>query len=163
MALRWDAVGMPPGDYSAIVADIVLFDHRIGCSSILLRAECSNSSGSGSLLQRILGSAFVGGVFPLPVRAFLQIHCRGHFRGDPCLVVYAPRGLEVSMLLMLLFLVILGLGGGSLPWSYVPTPIIVPILRRCLLLPGILHGRLLPGHHINRCVVGWDNSCHLNL
>ena len=35
-------------------------------------------------------------------------------------------------------------------WSYVPTPIIVPILRQCLLLPGILRGRLLTGHRINR-------------
>ena len=158
MALRWADVAMPPGDYSAIVADVVLVDHRVGCSSILLWSECSNFSGSGSVLRRILGFAFVWGFVPLPVRAFLQIHCRGHFRGDPCLVVYAPRGLEVSMLLMLLFLVILGLGGGSLPWSYVPTPIIVPILRRCLLLTGILRGQLLMGHRINRWLVGWDNS-----
>ena len=70
----------------------------------------------------------------------------------------AARGLEVSILLLLLLLVILRLGGGILPWSYVPTPIIVPILRRCLLLTGILRRRLLMGHRINRWLVGWDNS-----
>ena len=74
----------------------------------------------------------------------------------------AASGFEV-LLLLLMLLVILGLGGGRLSWSYVPTPIIAPISRRCLLLPGILHGRLLTGHRINRCFVGWDNSCHLHL
>ena len=92
MALRWAAVGIPPGDYSTIVADVVLVDYCVGCLSILLRAECSNSSGSGSLLRRILGYAFVGGFTPLPVRTFLQFFCRGHFRGNPCLVVYGHQG-----------------------------------------------------------------------
>ena len=88
MALLWAAVGMTLVYYSTIVADVVLVDHRVGCSSTPLCDECSNSSGSGSLLRKILGSAFVGGFVPLPVRIFLQIRCRGHIRGDPCLVVY---------------------------------------------------------------------------
>ena len=92
MALRWAAVGIPPGDYSAIVSDVVLVEQHVGCSSIPLRAECSNLSGSGSFLRRILVSAFVGGFVPLPVRALLQIRCRGHFRDDPCLVVYGRQG-----------------------------------------------------------------------
>ena len=80
----------------------------------------------------------------------------------PVLLYSATSGLEV-LLLLLLLLVNLGLCGGSLPWSYVPIPIIGSILLRCLLLPGILRWRLLTGHHINRCIVGWDNPCHLHL
>ena len=91
MALRWAAVGMPPGCYSAIVADVFLVDHHVGCSSTLIRAACPNSSGSGSLLRRIVGSAFVGGFAPLPVRVFLQICCRSHICGDPCLFVYGHQ------------------------------------------------------------------------
>ena len=91
MALHWAAVGMPPGCYSAIVVDVVLVDHRVGCSSTPLRAECSNLSGSASLLQRIVGSALVGGFVPLPARILLQIRCRGHIRGNPCLVVYGHQ------------------------------------------------------------------------
>ena len=91
MALRWAAVGMTPGCYSAIVADVVLVDHRVGCSSTLLRAVCSNLSGSASLLWRIVGSAPVGGFFPLPVRILLQIRCRGHILGDSCLVVFGHQ------------------------------------------------------------------------
>ena len=87
MALRWDAVGMPPGYYSAIVDEVVLFDHRVGCSSTPLRADSSNSSGSG----------FVGGFVPLPVRAFLQICCRGHIHGDSCLVVYGCQWVGSSV------------------------------------------------------------------
>ena len=92
MALRWAAVRKTPGYYSAIVSDVVLVDHRVGCLSIPLRAECSNLSGSGSLLRQILVSTFVGGFVPLSVRVFLQIHCHGHIRCDPCLVVYGLYG-----------------------------------------------------------------------
>ena len=91
MALHWAAVGMPPGCYSAIVVDVVLVDHRVGCSLTPLRAECSNLSGSASLLQRIVGSALVGGFVPLPTRILLQIRCRGHICGNPCLVVYGHQ------------------------------------------------------------------------
>ena len=82
---------MPPGCYSAIVAGFVLVDHHVGCSSTPLRAECSNSSGSASLLWQIVGSAPVGGFFPLPVRILLQIRCRGYIRDDSCLVVYGHQ------------------------------------------------------------------------
>ena len=92
MALRCAAVGMPPGDYSAIVADVVLVDRRVGFSSIPLRAECSNFSGSGSLLRRILSSVFVGGFVPLPVRALLQIHRRGYGRGNRFGEIHAQGG-----------------------------------------------------------------------
>ena len=81
MVLRWAAVGIPPGYYSAIVADVFLIDHRVGCLSTPLRAVCSNSSGFG----------FVGGFIHLPVRVPLQIHCRGHICGDSCLVVYSRQ------------------------------------------------------------------------
>ena len=46
---------------------------------------------------------------------------------------------------------------------YVPNPIIGSISLRFLLLPGILHRWLLTGHHINRCIAGWDDSCHMYL
>ena len=36
-------------------------------------------------------SAPVGDFVPLPVRILLQIRCRGHIRGDPCLVVYGHQ------------------------------------------------------------------------
>ena len=38
-----------------------------------------------------MGSAPVGGFVPLPVHVLLQIRCRGHIRGDPCLVVYGHQ------------------------------------------------------------------------
>ena len=38
-----------------------------------------------------MGSASVGGFVPLPVHSFLQIRCRGHIRGNPCLVVYSRQ------------------------------------------------------------------------
>ena len=91
MALRWSTVGMPPDCYFAIVDGVVLVDHRVGCPSTPLRDECSNSSGSASLLWRIVGSAPVGGFVSLPVRIILQIHCRGHIRSNPCLVVYGHQ------------------------------------------------------------------------
>ena len=91
IALRWAAVGMPPGCYSAIVAGVVLVDHRVGCFSTPLRAECSNSSGSTSLLWRIVGSAPVGGFVPLPVIILFQIRCRGHILGDSCIVVFGHQ------------------------------------------------------------------------
>ena len=94
MALRWAAVGMPPGYYYATVSGVVLADYRVGCSSTLLWAECSNSSGSASLLWRIVGSVPVGGFVPLPVRKLLQIRCRGHILGDPCLVVFDHQWAE---------------------------------------------------------------------
>ena len=97
MALRWAAVGITPGYYSAIVADVVLIDHHVGCSSTPLCDECSNSSGSGSLLRKIVGSGFVGGFVPLPVRVFLQFRCCGHIRGDPCLVVYGRQWVGSSL------------------------------------------------------------------
>ena len=94
MALRWAAVGIPHGCYSVIVSGVVLVDHRVGCSSTPLWAECSNSSGSVSLLWRIVGSALVDGFVPLPVLILPQIRCRGHIRGDPCLVVYGHQWVE---------------------------------------------------------------------
>ena len=91
ISLCWAAVGMPPGCYSAIVAGIFLVGHHVGCSSTPLLAECSNSSGSASLLWQIVGSAPVGGFVPLPVRMLLQIRCRGHILGDSCLVVFGHQ------------------------------------------------------------------------
>ena len=114
MALCWAAVGMTPGYYSAIVADVVLVDHRVGYSSTPLRSECSNSSGSGSLLRQIVGSAFFGGFSPSLCVYSSKSVAAAISVAIPVSLSTAASGLEVLFPLLLL-LVILGLGGGSFP------------------------------------------------